>query len=304
MYYVQGMTQQEIGSELRFSRTKITRLLARARDEGIVEIRISGRYRSCFEAERSMKTAFGLRDAVVVPGGVDAAETQTGVARACAEYLVSVLADGEVLGSGWGQHLFAMAQALPPQRLGRLRVVQLLGGLNSGRFNPQAVLEMIVGRLGATGVWLNTPAIVGSPEIKEALLRDEGVRRTLALGRTADRVIMGIGDITDEASLILSGAMTRAEMAELRDLGAVGDLMGWHFDIQGHPVIHDVTHRVLSIPLDDVRRIPLRIAGATGERKIRPILGALRGGYVNCLATDEATALAVLELADRGERAV
>src|SRR5690625_308545 len=40
MYYNQGMTQQAIGDQLGLSRNKVLRLLARARAEGIVQIRV------------------------------------------------------------------------------------------------------------------------------------------------------------------------------------------------------------------------------------------------------------------------
>ena len=41
MYYIQELTQEEIARKLDFSRTKVTRLLAQAREEGINDLRRS-----------------------------------------------------------------------------------------------------------------------------------------------------------------------------------------------------------------------------------------------------------------------
>ena len=43
-------------------------------------------------------------------------------------------------------------------------------------------------------------------------------------------------------------------------------------------------------------RIPVAIGVAAGERKVRPVLGALRAGIVRTLVTDVATAEAVVRL--------
>ena len=45
-------------------------------------------------------------------------------------------------------------------------------------------------------------------------------------------------------------------------------------------------------------RIPVRIGVANGPAKVRPILGALRGGLLTTIVSDQATAEAVVALAD------
>jgi DNA-binding transcriptional regulator LsrR (DeoR family) len=79
----------------------------------------------------------------------------------------------------------------------------------------------------------------------------------------------------------------------------VGETCGQHFDIHGGSEF-DINRRVISVSLDDVKHIPHVIAVACGLKKTRSILGALRGGYVKALATDETTAAAVLEAANAG----
>lgn len=297
MYYVQGLTQQEIGQKLHYSRTKITRLLAKAKERGIVEVSINSKFRSCLDTEEMMKKRFGLKEVIIVPTGDTIEETRAGVGKACADFLEKTLVDGDILGSSWGWNLYNVGKSLRPRKYKQLSVVQLLGGLNiSEKINPQRILELIASKLNATGVWLNTPAIVDTPEIKKALLSDEGVRRVLEQGKRCTKALVGIGDVTNEASLIASKAMTFKNIKELEALGAVGDIMAWFFDINGALVQYSIKDRLIAVPLDDIKKIPLRIGCTSGLIKAKPILGAIRGGYINVLVTDENVAQEVLRL--------
>jgi DNA-binding transcriptional regulator LsrR (DeoR family) len=295
-YYEQGMTQQEIGKRLGFSRTKIVRLLATARERGIVQIKLVGSYKSCLEKEDSLKKRYSLLDAIIIPVGRDFQSTKTSAGKACALYLEKTLQEGDIFGVTWGTTLYEAGRFLEMRRDLHLTVVQLMGGLNtSDAFNPQEIVRQIAAKLHARGVWLNTPAVVANPEIKRALLSDDGVQETMMQAKYCHKALLGIGDISDTASLLVSRALSREDMEDLIAHGAVGDIMGWFFDIDGKIVDSEVMERVLSVPLTELSEVPARIGVASGDKKVNPFLGALRGGHINVIITDEATADGILE---------
>ena len=90
----------------------------------------------------------------------------------------------------------------------------------------------------------------------------------------------------------------RLELDELRQAGAVGDVCGSHFDINGQPACTDFSDRLVSIRRSDLLAVPVRLGVAGGEGKADAILGALRGKYVNVLVIDSNAAKRVLELAE------
>ena len=98
-----------------------------------------------------------------------------------------------------------------------------------------------------------------------------------------------IGELTDDAPLFVDGFITQKELTALRAAGAVGEIVGWSFDAEGQ-MIRDITNeRVASVPIPS-RETSLVIAAAKGERKFPGIAGAIRGGLINGLITDEETA--------------
>ncbi|MCK5095194.1 MAG: sugar-binding transcriptional regulator, partial [Spirochaetes bacterium] len=87
------------------------------------------------------------------------------------------------------------------------------------------------------------------------------------------------------------------DMTHLISLGAVGDIMGWFYDINGKLVNLKIKDRIISVPLSDLSSIQMRIGVACGDKKVKAFTGALRGGHINVIMTDEATAQKIIEYA-------
>jgi deoxyribonucleoside regulator len=295
LYYVQGLTHGEIAQKLGFSRPTVTRHLAKAKELGIVEIKIAKPYRTCFDVGESLKNRFGLTEVIVVPSGNELAETKKGVGKACSDYLEETLVNGDILGIAWGTTIYEVGKYLQLKKPLDLTVVQLMGGLNtSEKINPEEIVKLIASQLNATGIWLNTPAIVGSAAIKKALLSDIGVKSVLTKAKGCSKCLLGLGDVGDESSLVMSNALTPADMAQMRTLGAVGNILSWFYDQNGTPIDSYISQRIIAVTLADIKQIPIRIGVTAGTAKTPAVLGAIRGGYINVLITDEETALDVL----------
>src|SRR5688572_26837061 len=71
LYYVEGLTQEQIARHLNISRLKVLRMLAACNEEGIVRISIEGETSSQVKLERNLEARYGLEEAVVVPSPTD-----------------------------------------------------------------------------------------------------------------------------------------------------------------------------------------------------------------------------------------
>src|SRR5690606_14581569 len=295
MYYHQGLTQQEIGDRLGLSRVKVLRLLARAREEGIVQIRVDHPSLRYVELEEQLRRRFGLQEAVIVPSSETEEQIREALGQFGAMFLERALAPGDSIGTAWGVTLREVARHLRPMPVEGVTVVQLMGGLNAGGLiNPLDIARVVAEKLHGQAQMLYTPAFVDTAAIRDALLSDHRIAQTLRAGASVTKALVGIGDVSPANSLVRWGALTAAEMEEAVRRGAVGDILGRHFDGDGRPIRSSLADRVIALPLEDLKEIPQVIAFAGGLRKVHAILGALRGGYVDVLVTDEAAAREVL----------
>ena len=86
--------------------------------------------------------------------------------------------------------------------------------------------------------------------------------------------------------------ITEAELVEVNQAGAVGELLGQFLDAEGRPVAASLTDRSLSLRLDDLKGKSV-VALAGGPAKHAAIEAVLKSGVLTGLITDERTAAAL-----------
>ena len=112
------------------------------------------------------------------------------------------------------------------------------------------------------------------------------------------KAIIGLGDMNENSFMVQLGWFTPQEIATARqEQGVVGDLAGYSFfNIQGKPVDTVMNDRVIGLSLEQLRAIPCVIAIASESTKATAILGALRTGVIDVLATSASNARSVINM--------
>jgi DNA-binding transcriptional regulator LsrR (DeoR family) len=300
LYFEEGLTQQEIADNLRISRSTVSRLLARARDEHLIQISVKVPPGIYPELERTLERRFELVEAIVAeaPDYDSPSTVYRELGRAAAGYLQRTVRTGDVIGFAWGQTMKEMVNDTPRRTIPGVTVVQLNGGLTPQitDLHATALTRELAARLGADCFILQAPGVVDSPETQQILMTDAQVREVFDLASRANIAFVGIGAVSADALWGRAGLLTEKVTAELRSLGAVGDIMSRYFDSEGVLVSSSLCRRVVGLPIPQLLRIGRRVGVAGGRDKLEAILGALRGSYVNVLITDHVTAT---ELAER-----
>jgi DNA-binding transcriptional regulator LsrR (DeoR family) len=299
LYYRDRLDQEKIAGRVGVSRSTVSRMLSEALRTGVVEIRVRRPLPLVDELNRELVDAFQLRDAQVLDTQRMADAVLARVGRLAARYLDTTLSIGDVLAISWGTGVRAVAEGLEPRVDRATEVIQMLGG--AGSRDPEVDGTELARRLanlfGGRCRFLNAPLIVDDERIAAALLRQRGIRETLAAAAHADIAIVGIGALVPEvSSLLRAGYLNRRSLTRMRRQGAVGDVCGHMFTLDGELVDTELTRRVISIDVAALRGIPRVVGVSAGAAKAEAVLGALRARLVNVLVTDDQTARAVLEL--------
>jgi deoxyribonucleoside regulator len=325
LYHLQGLNQDQIGRQVGVSRSKVSRMLKEARERGLVEVSIHYPARFSLDLERQLEAELGLREVVVVNvGGVAGAPALSSIAGAAADYLLRVLKPGDILGVSGGATVSLMAQLMPAASVDNVTVMQFgtavayLG--DRAAYSSAEVALQVAQKVGSMErlVLIPVPFLLDSETVRDALLRDSGVRRAMDRLASCTVAVVGIGAVESESETAQriaahhsrNGAphsssdtrrqvvpVTEEDLAELRQAGAVGEICTRFFDPSGRPCITSLDRRMVAIDLAQFRAIPLVLGVASGKQKARAILGAVRGGYIKSLVTDDVTARELLRLA-------
>jgi len=251
--------------------------------------------------EEALVTTFGLKAArVLVRRTSDYPSLLRDLGLLAARYFVSALqASTRLVGISWGSALNSMIHALPQLQRPELEVIQLIGATGSEmiRDDGPMLAQLLSRQLGCGCRYLHAPLIVESAAMRDALMQERTIREALDRVRGADIALVGIGTPDpDLYSLIRAGYLPPTAAAELAAAGVVGDICAQHYDSTGQVLNLDINRRAVATDLETLRQVPTVIGVAGDVRKAAAILGALRGGHVKILITDEQAATEVLRL--------
>jgi DNA-binding transcriptional regulator LsrR (DeoR family) len=296
LYYIAGKTQDEIAAEMGISRQAAQRLVSLAVSERLVRVWMEHPIAHCLDLAAALSARFGLSRVEVVPTDPGADGGTTGLAEAGAAEIVRWLKSERpvVMAVGTGRTLKAAIDHLPPVACPQHCVVSLTGNVGpDGSAAYYNVIFSMAEAVSARHFPMPLPVFSASPAERQLLHGQSLIRSTLALAAAADVAFVGIGEMDEKAPLFVDRFLTERELEAERAAGAVGEICGWIFDRDGRLLAAGANERTASAPIPDRSRCTV-IALAKGRRKLPAIAAAVKGGLVNGLVTDEATAEALL----------
>lgn len=298
LYYLDGMNQQEISNRLGVSRPQVSRLLAEAKSEGIVQIDIHSPFAEEQMYERAISETFGIQDVIVVQSTVeDQGKEDSVLARAAATLLESVIRDRDTIAVMAGRSIASAGAKLRYNNTKATTFVPMIGGFGSDGSNMHANTNtrIMAENMKGSYLLLNAPAIVVSSEAREHFLAERDIADVLERARKANVAIVGIGQVTKEAAIVQSGYLQSNEVEAIHEQGAVSQIGASFLNANGDRLANELESRIIGLSIEDIREIPNVIAIAGGKHKVEAITAALRGKHMNVLITDLITAKHILE---------
>ena len=305
-YYKDELTQDEIARRLSVSRASVGRMLDRARKAGLVTINLNADHLNAFEVSRQLRRTFRLAEALVIPDH----ETEVGdhhglnarLGRGGAQFMSTHLRPGGTLGVGWGETVSQVIASTSFGAVGPIHMVCLTGGVDAylpAFLSSKSEGEGAMGEM-TTATVIPTPIVASTPELAAALKAEPAIQQVLKQACGVDQAIVGVGTPTADATIVEMGYLEAEDVRTLRDHAVVGDILGQFFDASGRVVKLPIHDRRIGIELTDLAQIPKVVGVAGGLHKVDAILGALRGGFLDVLVTNELAALRLLELEGKG----
>jgi DNA-binding transcriptional regulator LsrR (DeoR family) len=275
LHYESELSQVDIARRLGVSTATISRLLQRARTEGIVRIEVLDVV-TPEDITSQLVGALGLKKAAVIEAPV------SGALPALAAPLGGLLREldltaGSVIGIGWGRAIREVIRTGLP-RLPGVLTVPATGGMQqqAPHFQINEFVRLAAEQLGGTPHFIHAPYLP-SAELRQAFLGDSAISDSVSLWDRVDVAIVGA---------------TPSEQALVH---AAGDVIRHYFDAAGNLISWEGEGRMIAMSPAQLRAVPLVIGIAASPEKAPAIIGAVRAKLINALVTDIKTAQAILE---------
>jgi len=293
--------QNDIVDLMGISQTKISRILAMAMERGIVRVTVDQYQARNGKLEHELCARLGLKNAAVVktPRSANIGTVRQTIGHFGASFVSGLLPDAGTLSIGGGRSVAEVVRRFRRGAARRLRIVQAMGSIESNVTDDDALeLGRSLAKLWECDFFmLSTPAFVEDKKTRDLFMASEQIRLVRERLGKADAALVGVGPL-DNSVYIERDVLSREDIAEIKRCGAVGEICGRFFNAKGKECASRWRDRVLSISLEHLRKIPQVIGVAAGAERAAAVAGAVSGGLIKSLLTDESCAKALLEMGE------
>jgi DNA-binding transcriptional regulator LsrR (DeoR family) len=300
-YYIYHETMESIARYQGISRSSVSRLLAEARQTGLVRISLAAEIGSRSPNARALTEAFGVVVHLVMVGDSTPVATRLErVARRAASLLAESVHDGALIGAAWGVTMASTVRYLEHRPLRDSHVVQMNGGNNpqdTAAFYVGSILQPLGQAFDARVVHFPVPAFFDFRATKEAMWAERSVKAVIDFQQRLDIAIFGVGAIHGDvpSHVYSAGYLDPEDIAQLAAEGVVGDVNTVLLREDGSYADIELNARATGLTPEAMRHIPKRIGVVADPSRAAALLGALRAGTITDLVCDDATAHAVWE---------
>jgi DNA-binding transcriptional regulator LsrR (DeoR family) len=305
LYYLDGLGQGEVARFAKVSQAKVSRLLALAKERGIVRIIVADYDPRRRELEEQLRARLGLETVAVIKtgDGLDGVDLRRSVGHFGAPVVDALIGSQDIVALAGGRTIHELVHHLPDTRAKSLTVVQAMGSVDStvNGFDAQEVGRVVAQRLGGTFLSLNTPAFIPEKRTRDALLDLQQIRtvhETLDRARVA---LVGLGTLANSV-FVERGTLDATMIRDLQRAGAVGEVCGRFIDANGNECATAWRDRVIGVQIEQLRKIPRVVAVVSGNDRSSAILAAIKGNIIKALVIDETGAAALLAAAPTSHR--
>ena len=291
LYYMEGMTQNDISKTLGLSRSRVLRSLATSRQSGMVQIRVTTKLSLCVQLEREIEKKFGLERAIVIPKPQNTEATTSIIGAVLGNYISENITENMTIGLGWGKTLSASLPSVEHREKQGISVLSMLGGLTrvSG-VNPSEFAWRLADRLSAECYLMAAPVFAPEVRTRDALLAHPGIREIIGKSARLDMAVLSVGELSPLSTISQYYLLDRDELASLQAAGAVGDVLCRFIDAAGNVIDHPINERVVAVDPRDLSGARKIVLASGGWQKYESILAAMRLLKPHVLVTDELVA--------------
>ncbi|WP_049773836.1 sugar-binding transcriptional regulator [Halanaerobium hydrogeniformans] len=293
MYYKKELNQTKIAEKLGISRPKVSRLLAKARDKGIVKIEIVSPVTDTSYLESELAQKFNLKEVIIVDMTDEEpeAERKRTAADAALSFVERITTGSEYIGVSAGTTIHALAKRAQATAKENYKIIPIIGALkDTGKsFNANEISNLLSENMGGTSFLLNAPAFVKDSKTAAFFRNEDRIRKIFKLYDKLDLVLLGIGK-ADQKHPLIAGHLRGKELAKFKKLNTCGSISSIFFDQAGEILELPFRDRIIAISAEKLKKVEFKIGVALGGYKKQAILGALRSGLINVLVTDRSMA--------------
>lgn len=292
-YYIEGMTQNEIAESLNLSRMKVIKYLDIAKVNNIIQFKINLENFADMELQTKLKNKYNLKDIHLIPASNQ--NPLDSLTKAAALYIEDRITSDTMINVGYGQAVSRTLGHLCISTKYKITFVSLSGGVRFYFPTSSGSSSDYYTNPNYNHYIMPAPLVVSKEHLAEQLINERPIKKIFEMIPYSNITIIGIGAVNERATIVKEGYLNSHEIEIIKSMGAAGDLLSQFYDINGKVLNYQLHKQLVSVDINLLKSLNNVIAVAGGLEKREAIIGALRGGYIDVLITDEEVAKSLID---------
>lgn len=296
LYYEENLTQSQIAKKMGISRPLVSNLLGKAREQGIVEIKIKEPFSNNNLLLNQLKNIYNIQGGYVIPSSNSPYLEQKSIINQSISFFKELLNEGNTIGLGWGTTIGQFVEELsrtPYDLKHEGNITPLIGTASfpDKGYHPSELIRKVGEFTGLAPSYFYAPAFPTSEQEKELYTQTDNYKDLENHWDNLDTVIISIGgypSVPDHATALRFGN-------KLNDKKAVGKILSYFFNKDGE-FINGEEDYALQIPKKYLVKVKKVVAICPAETSPKAILGALKLGFITHVVLTESKAKTVISL--------
>lgn len=297
LYYEAQMTQTRIAEELGLSRPTIASMLKEAKEKGIVQIHIQKSTMNIPNQQKFLCEKYNLQSVIISEEFGSTALRKHSVGYLCAKFLEERMMQYNSIGLGWGTTVYEYVQAASFSAFDHLEIVPLMGGIgiNDIAYHSNHLAFQLAEKYNCHVHYFYAPALAENNKVYDLFKSTQLVQEIQTKAKQTDIAIIGVGNPSESATYRRLGYITQEENEEIKNQGAIGDILGSFFDEDGNVVNTSVSNRMIGLTLEDIEMMNEVLLFGVGKEKAISFRALLKKGIADYLIIDKEIADLLIE---------
>lgn len=298
LYYLEDLTQVAIAKKFNISRVTVSKYLDKAVKEKIVKIEISSENADLYLLEREMEKKFNLIDCKIFPDYDNEDIYALELGKSLDSFLKKHLKNNSIIGIGWGTTLKKAVDSIENRKKNsNIKIIPMIGSLGQTHsdLHTNYISKILAEKLGGQSYLIHAPAVFDNPKTKEVYEKETFQKEILKLWEKIDIAILTMAELQPNISLFKYSNLDKNLISYLKELEVIGDVNMVFINNEGKVINSKFDNRILRTPVDNLKKINIRVGLAYGDKKTNIIKAALKGNLINALITNEKNARRFLE---------
>lgn len=292
LYYIDDMNQYQIAQKFNLSKSKVCRLIKKAKEEKIIQFSIKKYYERSIDIEKKLEDKFNIKEVIVYFNPKDVKYEENLVFKKIgslgAEYIKRILRDGIKIAITWGETLYWLIKQINVEKKYNVEIFSTLGGLplTKAEFQNNNLVKWLSDKIGGNYYLIYLPLVLNSSEQKEIFYKEYISNRNFKDGSELDYYIAGAGSISKYSRIYKFGGFSLEDLEKLQNQGIIGEIGLNFFNNNGEFVRTEIDEKIIKLDIKEIKKIKNKIVIAFGKEKVKALRGLLKSGIPDALITD------------------